>query len=105
MGRSIDSPATRVSVALAAYYHRNGYTRRQSVERVERDGPRKYRKGDEIRFTAKSHRELADLQRLLRRAGIKPGRPFSKGRQYRLPVYGRKTVALLLKLMGERATG
>jgi hypothetical protein len=58
-----------------------------------------YKKGDEIRFIVASRSELASVQRLLRRAGFEPGRPFAKGRKFALPVYGRTAVQQLLSLL------
>jgi len=66
------------------------------------EGAQRYKKGDEIRLTAKSQEELATIRRLLVQAGFQPGWPFVKGRQFRQPVYGRHEVARFLKLIGEK---
>lgn len=79
-------------------FHRNGYVRRQNARRLAAEGYLGYRKGDEIRFVLASRSELASIQRLLRRAGFEPGRPFTKGRKFVLPVYGRTAVQELLSL-------
>jgi hypothetical protein len=86
---------------LRVIFRRNGYVRRQNPVRVMEEGWREYRKGDELRLTAGSTGELRLLRQLLRQAGFTPGRPFVKGRQFRLPVYGRKEVARLLDLIDD----
>lgn len=85
---------------LGYFFRRNGYTRWQLRRRVEKDGSQLYKKGDEIRFVANAAGELTVIRRLLRAAGFRPGRPFVKGRQYRLPIYGRKAVAWFLAFVG-----
>jgi hypothetical protein len=94
------SPNTEsVAERLSAVFRRNGYVRRQSPRRLAAEGYRGYKKGDEVRFIATSRSELASIQRWLRRAGFEPGRPFAKGRQFALPVYGRTAVQQLLSLL------
>ncbi len=58
-----------------------------------------YKKGDEVRLTAQNKQELQSMQALLVRAGFHPGRPFMKGCQYRLPIYGREAVRRFLRLV------
>ncbi len=91
-----------VTSELGRYFKRNGYVRRQNPKRLARDGSMGYKKGDEVRLTAQDEQELLRLEALLRRAGFRPGRPFAKGRQYRLPVYGGEAVRRFLRLV-ERA--
>src|SRR5689334_18500846 len=94
------SPRTDlVAKQLFAAFHRNGYIRRQNSRRRTADGYRNYKKGDEIRFVAKSRSELAKLRRLLRRADFRPGQPFAKKRQFAQPVYGRTAVRRLMSLL------
>lgn len=90
------NPARR----LAELFHRNGYIRRCNMGRRRRHGWQVYKKGDEVRLTASSQGELAEIRRLLGEAGFKAGRPFVKGRQYRQPLYGRTEVARFLSLIG-----
>lgn len=90
---------------LAAFFRRNGYVRWQNVKRLESQGWRIYKKGDEVRLVADTKRELALIRRLLRQAGFKPGRSFVKGRQYRQPVYGREEVSRFLALIEEVGGG
>lgn len=84
---------------LGRYFRRNGYVRRQNPERLAREGYMGYKKGDEVRMTAQDKRELHRIERLLIRGGFRPGRPFVKGRQYRLPIYGRAAVRRFLRLV------
>ncbi len=90
---------------LAALFRRNGYVRRQSAARLNAEGYGAYKKGDEVRLVADSRAELAEVRRLLRAAGFKPGRPFRKANQYRQPLYGRQQVARFLALVGEQEAG
>ena len=87
---------------LAAFFHRNGYVRRQDAGRLAAEGYDGYKKGDEVRLVAASGQELAVMRKLLRRAGFEPGRPFVKGRRMRLPIYGRAAVQRFLGLVGGR---
>jgi hypothetical protein len=84
---------------LAQYFNRNGYVRRQKLQRLRRDGYRHYKKGDEVRLVAGSLQELATIRSLLQSAGFRPGRPFAKARQYCQPVYGREAVRRFLDLV------
>ena len=84
---------------LGRLFRRNGYVRRQSPKRLARDGYLGYKKGDEVRLTAQDQQELEAIRELLRRAGFRPGRPFAKGQQYRLPIYGREAVRRFLHLV------
>jgi hypothetical protein len=84
---------------LGRYFRRNGYVRRQNPRRLAQEGYLGYKKGDEVRLTAQDEQELHGIQELLMRAGFRPGRPFLKGRQYRLPIYGREAVRRFLQLV------
>lgn len=95
------APAPEVVERLAEFFHRNGYVRRvDSVRRVVEG--RLYKKGAELRLVAESAAELAEIRRLLRRAGFKLARPFAKARQWRQPVYGVAEVARFLTLVGQQ---
>lgn len=95
------TPARKTPAArLAELFHRNGYIRRCNMGRLQRHGGQVYKKGDEVRLTASSQGELAEIRRLLGAAGFSAGRPFVKGRQYRQPLYGRTEVARFLSLIG-----
>ena len=84
---------------LRRYFRRNGYVRHQNSERLAREGYLGYKKGEEVRLMAQGEQELHGLQDLLLRAGFSPGRPFVKGRQYCLPIYGREPVRRFLQLV------
>lgn len=100
-GASKGAQARRAIGRLAQLFHRNGYVRWQNAERLLLDGYMRYKKGDEVRLVAKSRAELKEIRRLLRLAGFKTRRPFSKGRQFRQPIYGRGEVARFLALLGQ----
>jgi hypothetical protein len=51
---------------------------------------RKYKKGYEIRFVARTPADLDRLRMLLAEAGMKAAKPYRKGRQIVQPVYGKK---------------
>lgn len=88
-----------VTARLAAFYNRNGYVRRRTIETVSAGGSWSARCADELRLTAESERELRIIRSLLKQAGFKPGREFTKKRQFRVPVYGRKAVERFLALV------
>ena len=98
-GRSSRTAPGSVGAELAAYFARNGYVRWQDRRRLSREGHELYKKGSEVRLTARTRRELDLIRRLLRQAGFAPARPFLKGRQYRQPVYGVDEVERFLKLV------
>jgi hypothetical protein len=85
---------------LARFYERNGYVRRRTLESVSASGQKSLRNADELRFTAQTPRELVEIRRALQHAGFKAGRPFTKRRQLRIPVYGRRAVDRFLQLIG-----
>ena len=86
--------ALNAYLALRGYYLRNGYTRTPR----DPDAPTSHR-GYELRFTARDGAERDHIVGLLRRVGIKAGKPFSKGAQWRIPVYGDNAVSSLLSAM------
>ena len=92
--------SAQVVKQLAAYFHRNGYVRRVDAVRRIVDG-QLYKKGAEVRLVADTRVELAEIRRLLKQAGFKRGRPFTKANQWRQPLYGVEEVARFLKLVGK----
>ena len=89
---------------LTAFFRRNGYTRRHDAVRYAMQGCMKYKKGDEIRLVANGNEERVRIQRLLKCAGFKAGRPFQKSAertQTCIPVYGREQVARFLSMVEE----
>jgi hypothetical protein len=93
-------PTADVIDRLRAFFHRNGYIRRVNAIRKKRLG-RLYKKGAEVRLVAQSDDELAEIRRLLEKAGFKLARPFATARQWRQPVYGVAEVARFLSLVGK----
>jgi len=92
------------SVELTALFRRNGCVRRHDAARYARQGSMKYKKGEEIRLVANREAERVQIQRLLKRAGFKAGRPFRKskhGTQVCIPIYGREQVAGFVKMVEE----
>ncbi len=87
---------------LVAFYHRNGYVRWPRLDRVDQEDSRSYKKGVELRFTANDPAEAARIMLLLGRVGLRHGRPFAKGHQLRIPVYGAEAVTRFLEML-ERA--
>lgn len=98
-GRKSHSAPLNFGAELATYFARNGYIRWQDPERQSREGYDRYKKGSEVRLTAANRKELAHIRLLLRKAGFKPGQPFVKGRQYRLPIYGFDEVERFMALV------
>jgi hypothetical protein len=91
---------TEVKAELSRFFKRNGYVRRQNRKRLSRDGHKIYKKGDEVRLTAKNLQELLYIDALATQAGFRTGEPFIKGRQYRLPIYGREAVQRFFQVVG-----
>lgn len=52
-------------------------------------------RGYEVRFMAHSREECQKIVRLLKACRIDPGKPFNKGQQWRVPVYGRRLFVAL----------
>lgn len=89
---------------LAAIFERNGYIRLQNSRRLSREGPRSYKKGSEVRLMAKSDAERVYVGELLDILGFTPGRPFAKGRQLCIPIYGRDQIGKFAELLGKHST-
>jgi len=82
---------TQPEALLAQLYQRHGYMRVPNETRRKEEGS-KYKKGYEIRLVAKTQREIAMLRRLLRRAGLKGGKPFKKHNRWVQPIYGKQAM-------------
>ncbi len=52
---------------------------------------------------AKSEAEVVHIRELLKALGFSSGRPFAKGQQYGIPIYGREQVARFSALVGKRS--
>ncbi|MEQ8768681.1 MAG: hypothetical protein RL885_32540 [Planctomycetota bacterium] len=84
---------------LASCYRRNGHARWQDPERVRKEGPRRYKKGDEVRLFVSSPGELQTIQQCLEILEFQPGKPFQKRSQICLPLYGWDAVSRFLDLV------
>jgi hypothetical protein len=77
-----------VKTQLLYFFRRNGYFRTpDSVQQKLKK--HNYKKGYEIRFVAGNKKELSEIRSLLKKAGFKPGKPYSKCLQFVQPVYGK----------------
>ncbi|MFC6597685.1 hypothetical protein [Kitasatospora paranensis] len=73
-----------------------GYVRRPDLARRNSDDGHTYKKGWEVRFTARTEAEIAEIRDLVVAAGFAPARPFFKGHQLIQPVYGIAAVQAYL---------
>lgn len=78
---------------LLAFLKRNGNVHSPDLKLRKKIGSDKYKKGWEIRFAAKSRKELYLIRRLLDEVGLKKGKPFRKGTLFIQPLYGKEAVA------------
>ncbi|WP_354640712.1 hypothetical protein [Kitasatospora camelliae] len=73
-----------------------GYVRQPDLSRRSGEEGRTYKKGWEVRFTARTEAEIAEIRELVVAAGFAPARPFFKGQQLIQPVYGIAAVQAYL---------
>ncbi|KJK58156.1 hypothetical protein [Saccharothrix sp. ST-888] len=73
-----------------------GYVRQPDLARRNGEEGRTYKKGWEVRFTARTEEEIAEIRDLVVAAGFAPARPFFKGHQLIQPVYGIAAVQAYL---------
>ncbi|MGK4581019.1 hypothetical protein [Kitasatospora sp. HPMI-4] len=73
-----------------------GYVRQPDLARRNGEDGRTYKKGWEVRFTARTEEEIAEIRDLVVAAGFAPARPFFKGHQLIQPVYGIAAVQAYL---------
>jgi hypothetical protein len=73
-----------------------GYVRQPDLSRRNGEEGRAYKKGWEVRFTARTEQEIAEIRDLVVAAGFAPARPFFKGQQLIQPVYGIAAVQAYL---------
>jgi len=76
---------------LADVFRRNGYVRAPDMEKRKQFGL-KYRKGWEVRLVLASEEDLEETRRLLAKAGLTAGQPFTKHSRWVQPVYGKTAV-------------
>ncbi|MEV7178546.1 hypothetical protein [Kitasatospora sp. NPDC093679] len=73
-----------------------GYVRRPDLARRNSADGHTYKKGWEVRFTARTEAEITEIRDLVIAAGFAPARPFFKGHQLIQPVYGIAAVQAYL---------
>lgn len=73
-----------------------GYVRQPDLARRGGEDGHTYKKGWEVRFTARTEQEIAEIRELVIAAGFAPARPFFKGHQLIQPVYGIAAVQAYL---------
>nr|WP_144298693.1 hypothetical protein [Streptomyces sp. TLI_235] len=73
-----------------------GYVRRPDLARRSSADGHTYKKGWEVRFTARTEAEITEIRDLVMAAGFAPARPFFKGHQLIQPVYGIAAVQAYL---------
>lgn len=100
----VDSRDISAEEELVRLFKRNGYVRAQDPRRQQKEGSQRYKKGDEVRLVANSWEELKHIEALLSRTGYWPGRPFRKGGQLRLPIYGKDQVRGFLEMVARYET-
>ena len=85
---STESSETTPETELAKFFVRNGYIRVPDEDRLE-EGYEKYKKGHEVRLICDTYRETGTIRRLLRKVGLKGGKPFRKHSKWVQPIYGK----------------
>lgn len=80
-----------VPLKLVRLFLRNGCARVPDSERRGQE-PSAYKKGYEVRMIAQSAAELRQMQRMLRAAGFRLGRPYERWSRIVQPLYGREQV-------------
>jgi len=81
----------RAEKLLIAFFQRNGCVRVPDLKRRKELGE-KYKKGYEVRLTAKTKEELDTMRHSLQQCGFKPGKPYKKHLRFAQPVYGKIAV-------------
>jgi len=77
---------------LLEFFNRNGYIRRPDLKTRKEIGCGRYKKGWEVRLTAKTYKELDLIRKLLDEVGLKKGKPFKKEKSSIQPIYGKQAV-------------
>ncbi|MFH1048777.1 MAG: hypothetical protein V1732_03890, partial [Patescibacteria group bacterium] len=77
---------------LLEFFNRNGYVRRPDLKIRKKIGCDRYKKGWEVRLTAKTDKELDLIRNLLDEVGLKKGKPFKKEKFNIQPIYGKQAV-------------
>lgn len=77
---------------LLEYFDKNGCVRCPDSNLRKKAGCMNYKKGWEVRLTAKTDEELNLIGKLLNEVGLKKGKPFKKGKTSIQPIYGKQAV-------------
>ena len=94
--------STTTKARLREWFDRSGWVQGGPDPSKRAKGKDNYKRGYEVRMSA-APKELAQLQRLLKSAGIEPGAPFAKSSRLVVPIYGREQTERFLNLIGVRA--
>ena len=86
--------------ALRVYVHQNAYARIPNFDTRHRLSTEKYKKGWEVRVIVTGADVAEEVRELARKAGFRPGRPFAKGRQWAVPIYGAEAVDAFSEELG-----
>ena len=78
--------------ALRVYVHQNAYARIPNFDQRQAVTTQKYKKGWEVRVIVTEADIAEEVRELARQAGFRPGRPFAKGKQWAVPIYGADAV-------------
>ncbi len=77
---------------LLEFFKRNGCVRCPDLKLRKKAGCMKYKRGWEVRLTAKTDEELDLIGKLLDEVGLKKGKYFKKGKSSIQPIYGKQAV-------------
>lgn len=83
--------------ALAEVFRTRGYLREPDAKRREDEG-KTYKKGYEVRLGVSTKREVTQVRKLLREAGLEPGKDYRHHNAYVVPLYGPEAVAYFRSL-------
>ena len=87
--------AVRVPAKVMRLFKQCGYLRTPPADRQNGHAPEGGHRGYEVRFMAHSRDECQKIVHVLKACRIETGKPFNKGHQWRIPVYGREVFAAL----------
>lgn len=90
--------ALHVSTKLVKLFKQCGYLRTPPDARENGNLRVGGHRGYEVRFMAHSRDECQKIVQVLQGCHVETGKPFNKGRQWRVPVYGRELFAALRDL-------
>ena len=82
---------------LREVFRLRGYLREPDSQRRGRQG-QGYKKGYEVRLGVSTRQEIVQVRKLLREAGLKPGKDYEHHNAYVIPLYGLEAVAYFRSL-------